>query len=73
MVCRCDCGCGRVTRETHPICPLCLEGRHPRYPLNPPKSSITTQCWDCGDKLVFDTKAKMFKCSPACRRYLECD
>lgn len=71
IVCRCSCGCGRVTRETHPICPLCREGKHPRNPLIPPKSAITTQCWDCDNFMVFDVKAKMFKCPEGCRRF--CD
>lgn len=71
IVCRCHCGCGRVTRDTHPICPLCLEGKHPRNPLLPPESSITTQCWDCDGFMVFDLRAKVFKCPEGCRRYCE--
>lgn len=73
MVCRCDCGCGRVTRDTHPICPLCIDGNHPKNPLLPPKGSDITRCGDCDGFMVFDKKVKMFKCGPFCQRGGVCD
>jgi len=72
-VCTCDCGCGRVTRITHPICPLCDEGRHPNNPLLPPKGAEVVRCADCDGFLFFDKKAKMFKCGPFCNRQRVCD
>jgi len=73
IVCRCDCGCGRVTRETHPTCPLCLENKHPSNPLLPPKDTELTHCGDCHGFMYFDKKAKMFKCGPFCYRRGVCD
>jgi hypothetical protein len=73
IVCRCDCGCGRVTRETHPTCPLCLENKHPSNPLPRPKDTEMTECGDCHGFMYFDKKAKMFKCGPFCYRRGVCD
>jgi hypothetical protein len=73
IVCRCECGCGRVTRDTHPICPLCLDGRHPSNPLLPPKGSDYIPCGDCNGFLFFDKKSKMFRCSPFCNRGGVCE
>lgn len=73
VLCECDCGCGRVTRETHPVCPLCVDGKHPSNPLLPPKDSNLVSCGDCDGFLVFDKKAKMFRCGPFCYRGGVCD
>lgn len=67
-VCRCDCGCGRVIKVPRKICQLCAEGKHPLDPMQPPESSISTQCWVCDGFMVFDVQAKKFKCSSDCRR-----
>jgi hypothetical protein len=67
-LCQCDCGCGRVTRSSHPICPLCLDKKHPNNPFLPPKGSESVLCGDCDGFLFFDKRAKMFLCGPFCPR-----
>lgn len=73
IVCRCDCGCGRVTRDEYPVCPLCLDGKHPANPLLPPKGVDLIRCGDCDGFMYFDKKVKMFKCGPFCERRHSCD
>jgi len=73
IVCRCECGCGRVTKDTQPICIRCLDGNHDINPLIPPKGSELIRCEDCDGFLYFDKKAKMFKCLAFCGRRFHCD